>query len=335
MMRNRVKQPNRQKGGRKAFTLLEVIIVITILGIVSSIGAKLIANVYRNYILQRAIHRASIKTELAALEIANLLSHRIPGTEIARNPNNLSDNVLLSNGSNPSDNIHTLLEWIGEDSDGFSATTPPPWSGFVDINASNQGLIVTPGSQLTLEDTIIQKLSNGIVSLSRTGAHPAIFFHDLYYDYNRSTGIGTLYNPLQCMGLTDNNRSCISTVRLNGNSNTQLLFDFHGPGNNYLSNKVISEHYKLAWSAYSIFQIPNNNGLFNLKLCYDYQPWQGAGSRLSNGPTCPGALNTIINNVSVFKFAQSGSTFRFKICAQENIGEDYNVTICKEKAVMR
>jgi len=56
---------------RRGFSMLELIFVIVILGIVSSIGAEIIANVYESYIVQRAQHRASIKTELAAIQIAN------------------------------------------------------------------------------------------------------------------------------------------------------------------------------------------------------------------------------------------------------------------------
>ena len=60
--------------------MLELIFVIVILGIVSSIGAEIIAKIYGQYIIQRAQHRASIKTELAATQIANRLRYAIPGT---------------------------------------------------------------------------------------------------------------------------------------------------------------------------------------------------------------------------------------------------------------
>ncbi|MCB4762456.1 MAG: type II secretion system protein, partial [Sulfurovum sp.] len=43
--------------------MLEVVFVTVILGIVASIGAEIIANVYESYIVQRAQYRAAIKTE--------------------------------------------------------------------------------------------------------------------------------------------------------------------------------------------------------------------------------------------------------------------------------
>ncbi len=45
---------------RAGFTMLEVVFVIVILGVVSSIGAEIIAQVYESYITQRASHRSSI-----------------------------------------------------------------------------------------------------------------------------------------------------------------------------------------------------------------------------------------------------------------------------------
>jgi len=41
------------------------------------------------------------------------------------------------------------------------------------------------------------------------------------------------------------------------------------------------------------------------------------------------------NNVSVFKFTENGGTIQFKLCATENIGADYNISTCKEKAIIR
>ncbi|WP_169745658.1 type II secretion system protein [Sulfurovum lithotrophicum] len=309
-----------------AFTLLEVTIVIVILGIVASIGSEIIANVYKNYLLQRATYSASLKTELAAQQIANLLSHRIPHTTIAKNPDNLSDFLLVTDPTNNSDYTHTQLEWIGADNDGFSASIRPPWNGFADVDASDQTKVITPGSKLSLTDSIISNLSNSQVSLSGP-QYPAIFFRDMRYTDDGSTP--KLYDILTCMGVTSNDNTCISAVSRTG----EEQLDFQTPGSG-VANKVISEHYKLAWSAYSICPKNRGNRHYDLVLFYNYQPWEG--ERL-NGTDCSSTVGehaTVITNVTVFKFAESGNTFRFKLCAQENIGGDYNITICKEKAII-
>ena len=69
---------------RHAFSMIELIFVIIILGIISSIGAEIIASVYEQYIIQRAQHRASLKTELAATQIANRLAYAMPSTIVRR-----------------------------------------------------------------------------------------------------------------------------------------------------------------------------------------------------------------------------------------------------------
>ena len=301
---------------KKAFTLLEVVMVIVILGIVSSIASTIIADVYDNYLIQRATYRASLKTELAAQQIANMLSYRIKNTTLAKNPTNLNDYILVTDGTNLSDNTHTVLEWIGYDHDSFEAANLPGWDGFCDVNASVGGIIITPGSNLNLAQTIMNNITRNDVPNNQS---PAIFFNDYLYRFTPDVE----YN-VACMGLIDNNTSCISSVNFTANEE-QMNFNLNAA----TPNKLIVEHYKLAASAYALWPAPNpRTGNFDLRLYYNYQPW--AGERLAANNT----YSTLISNVTVFKFAEMADTFRFKLCAQESIGTDYNITICKEKAII-
>jgi hypothetical protein len=83
----------------------------------------------------------------------------------------------------------------------------------------------------------------------------------------------------------------------------------------------IVEHYKLAWSSYAV-TIEQGD----LYLHYNFQPQRGVDI-----PAEPKSL--LMRNISTFKFKGAGRTIRFKICKEESIGEDYNITACKEKAV--
>jgi len=111
---------------KQAFTLLEVIFVIVILGIVSSIGSSAIVQTYESYLLQRSIHSASINTELTINQLANRLTYRMDSTLLARKP----DSTGIKEGIDfyparsvplAKKNDFTALEWISYDSDSFEA----------------------------------------------------------------------------------------------------------------------------------------------------------------------------------------------------------------------
>ncbi len=267
---------------RSAFTLLELIFVIVILGIVASIGAELIARVYGQYIVQRAQHHASLKTELAALQIANRLASAIPGT-VYRIKNDNTYEPIDSNLTGDGDD-YIGIQWVGSDTDSFSATQTPGWSGFCDIDDSNKTTIETPGSALGTTTAIINNLSSGTPA-------PSIYFPYDPNDYNASIA-GT-------------------TITLTGAGASHIV-----------------EHYKLAWTSYALIvepEIVDGKTYNSLFLYYDFTP------------TPMVALGTIksllMRNISTFKFKGAGRTIRFKVCKEEEIGEDYNITACKEKAV--
>jgi len=157
---------------QSAFTMIELIFVIVILGIVASIGSSIMANVYESYIMQNALHNASIKTELAINQLSNRLAYRIDMSMLARKQGttgyvNGTDVYRVENV--PTANLDNMsLEWIGYDNDSFSATNPPIWSGFTDLNASSFTNLVTPASQLTKLSTILGNTT--------PGAAPALLF---------------------------------------------------------------------------------------------------------------------------------------------------------------
>ncbi len=166
---------------KSAMTLLEIIFVIVILGIVSSIGAEIIANVYQGYIVQRAQYRANLKTELVLNAIGNRLHSAIKSTIVYRE-HNISDTPIPITSNVVPENVR-VLQWVGADRDSFEAINSdtnltPGWSGFCDLNASTKTTIVTPGSSLTLARDIISNLGGDINK-------SAIFFADAN-DYNIS-----------------------------------------------------------------------------------------------------------------------------------------------------
>jgi len=225
---------------RLGFSMLELIFVIIILGIVASIGAEVIAKVYESYIVQRAHHRASIKTQLALNQITNRLRYAIPGTIVRRvTKTGTAEELSATMASGP--DSYNVLQWVASDGDSFeainSSTTSgaerrPGWSGFCDVDASSGATnIPTPGSNLGLANTIIKNLSNNAKSVTTA----TLFFPKDLNAYDISTASGEV-------------------ITLSSNP----------------SNRIV-ERYKLAWTSYAL--VVESGDLF---LYYNLPPTIGA-----------------------------------------------------------
>jgi len=307
---------------RSAFSLIEVIFVLVILGIIASISSSIIAQVYENYITQNALYSVTTKTELASNQIVNRLTYRIQGTTIAKDPNSASfvEGVgwILMKDIPKTDNNFTAVEWIGYDNDSFAATEVPGWSGVANYETASRNSMLTPASDLTNTASIMNNLSNGEVTMTDNTHMAAVLFSQKSNQYR--TGMD--YN-VSCMGLIDPTKTnCIFRVQLNAaNDDTNLTFPDAKP-------KIVTERYKLAWSAYALVPEPIGNNLYNLNLYSNYQPWNGEDYT-------QGSKNLLVPNISVFKFTENGGVIQFKLCASENIGQNFNVSACKEKVIIR
>ncbi len=316
---------------RSAFSLIEVIFVLVILGIVASISSSIIAQVYENYIIQEALYSVTTKTEIASTQIVNRLTYRIQGTTIAKDPNSVgfvegTDWIMLKDIPK-TDNNFTTIEWIGYDNDSLSATQTPGWSGVANyetaaggstLPSASRNSIYTPASLLSSTAAIMDNLSKHKVKL--TNSRPAALIFQQKDNYYRTTPTSQEYSPM-CMGLIDpTNTNCIFRVSHNGDTN--LTFIDAKP-------KIVTERYKLAWSAYAL--VPEDldgDGLYDLYLYSNYQPWNG--ERYTQG-----VKKLLTNNVSVFKFTENGGVIQFKLCASKKISATNRISTCKEKVLMQ
>jgi len=223
---------------RTAFSMIELIFVIVILGIVASIGSEVIAQVYESYIVQRAQYKASIKTELALNQIANRLRYALIDTIVAR-ASKTAAAYSLADITTTNDKV---LQWVGYDGDSFEAISSdtnrnPGWSGFCDIDAYTAGstTLSSPGSNLDLANTIITNLGGNI-------ADAVIYFRG---ETNPSYGIS-------------------------GGDHENITLDNAIPSGN-----KIYERYKLAWSSYALEVVANAEGKDDLVLHYNFAPIAG------------------------------------------------------------
>jgi len=299
---------------KRAYTMIELILVIIVLGIVASIGAEIIVKLYDNYIKTRSINRLQAQTELVLDQIVKRLSFRIKGSVIARDINNInfSTNYVTLSDANDS---YQVLEWIEKDNDSFRGVSKPGWSGFVDLdsNDTNRSQIKTSGSELNTTSDIIKALSNNRVVLDGSipgKKRPAIIFKGSS-DYNV-----TKYGWNGTRGLY--------TYRVDYNNGTNNILHLIDSNSTYPSE--IYEQYDLAWSAYAIVPEGTNND-FNLTLHYNYQPWEGEKYSDVNG-------SVLVEHASTFRFIQIGNTIRIKLCIHDdNRSGNFDFSFCKERVI--
>jgi len=298
----------------KAFTMLELIFVIVIMGILAKFGVEFIAQAYKSFIFSKINNNLQSNSSSAVELIASRLQYRIKASVVATNPATGTSSLL----SNSADDNATILEWVGSLSEGFRGSTTttqiiPDWSGILDINDSNSSVLVSPKTNTNTVNNLIVSLSNGTNSMNSA----ALYFIG-------STNISTGWGWNTGTALADQNGS-IHPVKAGTNTNE---FVSSIVGKNF-SGVDVYEYYKLAWTAYAVgiddWNSSSKTG--TLKLWYDYRPWLG---QKYSDLTTKSAL--IAENVSAFRFRASGSLIKIQVCSKSSIpSEEYS--ICKEKTI--
>lgn len=292
---------------KRAFTLIELIFVIVIMGILSKYGIELLFQAYRNFIFSKTNNALQSQSQAAVETIAARLMYRIKDSAIARQPGVTYQPVASSTLAESA----TVLEWVGYDVDGQrgdGTQTTPLWSGVIDMDLSNANMLKSPGTNTAKLNALIDALSNGNSNIS----HAALYFmgsnSDIYTGYGWS---GTALN--------DHNNSTIHRINSNAN-NDEFVSGIVGVN---FSGADIFEYYQPVWTAYAVVHNPNNG---ELRLYYDYQPW--LGERYTDN----GVKNQLImNNVDTFRFTGVGSIIKIQVCVNTALVEDYS--LCKEKTV--
>ena len=305
---------------KRAFTLLELVIVIVILGIIAMMSFNAMINIYSNYFQTRTVNELETQTEIALEQISKRLEHRIKPSVIARKP---SGGFLSLNDSRVNLNSgYEILEFIPYAYEIFNDVPPGSsrtgrYSGYVDLaNSSPTTGLISPGSNFTTEvietikDLTCKDDASGCVDFENKDGGVIAIFSDVYYDVQNS------------FGYKDNLNLDIAKVGVKStDGNTLEISGF--------ANKQISEQYHLAYTANAVVpeqsndQTDINNGVFDLNLYYNYKPWMGQGYKT-------GEKATLAKNVTRFVFTEKNGVIVLKLCMRAKNAE---TTICKSKAV--
>jgi len=303
---------------RFAFTMIELIFSIIILGLIGKFGVEFLAQTYKGFIFTNVNHTLEANSELAVEIIAARLQYRIKDSVIARKtPTGAPIAIANASGSN-----YKVLEWIGIDNDGFrgnsdSNTTPtyflPNWSGILDLDAGNANALVSPATDTSKVNKLIKVLSDNTSKIDDVALYFVGSPSDVISGYGWDGNIsivnaqqGTMHPVKAVAGDVTKFQSSTGT-------------DFTGID--------IYEYYQLAWTAYAIVYQSGTNGKGVLKLYWNYQPWLG-----EDFSTATNVKSTIImKDVSTFQFTSVGSIMKIQVCVKSDLIEDYST--CKEKTV--
>ena len=307
----------------KAFTMIELIFVIVIMGILAKFGVEFLAQAYNSFIHSKINNQLQGQSEIAVEFVANRLQYRIKDSVIAREG---APTYLFYGLSGYGEDNATILEWVGSDVEGFRGDTMPYWSGVIDFVDSNATFLKSPETNTTAIENLIQVLSYG---------HSHIYDAALYFvdsDNDVQNGYGWNFGST----LTDQNGSVMHPVKAGG---TDGFVPRSGDTTttNTFANVDVSDYYKLAWTAYAVgidnydkydpVTNPDGNNTGDLTLWYDYQPWDGENYKTS------AKKQIIMQDVSTFQFMAIGSLIKIQVCVKSNLLKDEEYSICKEKTI--
>jgi len=317
---------------KRAFTLLELVVVIVVLGIIAMMSFNAIMNIYSNYFQTKTVNELETQTEIALEQISKRLEHRIKPSVIARKTDGAF--LALNDSGVNLDAKYEILEFIPYAyeifNDVISLDTNDNvieqggkagrYSGYADLAKSSPATgLISPGSNFTtgVVETIKDLTckddtrNSKCVDFENKDGGVAAIFSDVYYDVQNSFGY---------KGISNLDIAKVGVKSIDGDT-----LEISG-----FANKQISEQYHLAYTANAIVpeqsqsQADKNNGVFDLNLYYDYRPWMGEKYKQN------GEKATLAKNVTRFVFTEKNGVIVLKLCMRAKNSE---ITICKSKAV--
>ncbi|GAB6073453.1 type II secretion system protein [Nautilia lithotrophica] len=331
---------------KKAFTLVELMIVVVILGILGTISIEILQNTFRNYIKTKELNKLSFKTDLTLNIIAAKLKNRIKNSVIAVECNatlpssnsqscinNSNKNFITVSNLDPSNSYkYPVLEWLyvseyskrGMWSDSLKRIQPG-WSGFVDLKLTQVGTsdeynITSPDSNFSIAKQI------DLAWINSWGVpNSGDVFTDKYdvLVFSGSDGRGDFDDINDSYGYYSH--SATRVFEINDTSDTTLNIKAITESN----STTVYEGYYLVRGAMAIVPVYDNNSHdYNLTLRFNYFPWNAEMYMDGNS-------SLIATHVTQFKFKEEGGVMRIYLCiTSPNVKlTDFNLTICKEKVV--
>ena len=306
---------------KKAFTLVEIITTIVILGILSAGTLVSIKHLYLKVAKTKTLSDLSSDSQVIVDQISSLFSERVPSTVIGYKKDGSFETIYNLNS------IYNIIEWIGVASESFKSGY---YSGFVDLNASDKNSLTLSSPNINISginNTMHNKFNANLRDIA------------LMFAGSFDNGLLTLSNDFNnSFGWHGNNHNQIYKIS-NISSNSITLAT---------SPKEIYEKYYLVDSAYAIArgddidlnatcikdlnQSDNNNTLF---LFYNYRPWEGHTFCADpNGSGQDGNVTILSKNVKGLEFKLINNDILFNLTLEKKVrGSQNSIIVSKQKVV--
>lgn len=309
---------------RRAFTMIELIMVIIVLGIVGMIVTDVLAQAYRGAFYQQKYAEREVELE----RVLNIIENRLKDA--------LVDSIVLLDGAvpcevigsqNPLNDYTAAFILVDRDSmnglwDGNRFRNGWSEEGNVSVSGGNTVVDATD-ADFTIANTVIGNLYPG-----KTILDAVLYRYPIITD--TCSDFGWTGNPIALDQVTDLNSS--TRLRING-----------APGINP------QQSYRLASTAIAFRRDlgpAGNTGDGNLTMFSNFRPWQGETYNINGTPSLvaehvshfairmdSGSSHSMVGNSSV-----RGAFYRINVCMK--VVSDTNDTIntaqdqiCKEKSV--
>lgn len=298
---------------KKAFTLIEIIVTIVILGILAAGTFVSLKHLYLRSAKSKTLSESSFTTQIVVDQIAALLYDRVPATVIG---------YKLNGDFEPIANILStdfkILQWIGTS---VEAHKSGYYSGFIDLDASDKNTSTAVSFDVNatgIESLHVKKFGSGSIANKDIALIFAGSFDDgslsSSSDFNSSFGWhGNPSNLIYTFTTSDNN----------------LSFD--------IKPQEVYEKYYLVDSAYAIARkeditppcssVDASDDANTLYLFYNFRPWKAQDF-------CDGNVTVLAEGVRGFKAGVINNNIYFSLSISKEIrGSDNNLSISKEKVV--
>jgi len=308
-----------------AFTMIELIFVIVVMGIVGKFGVEFLAQAYKSFIFSNVNNHLQEKSAFAVEFLASRLQYRIKDSVIARE--SIGGDYYAIGNVNMNKNYY-VLEWIQSDNEGFRGVSQPYWSAIADLDAGSASKVVSPATDTSALNTLIEDLSNSKSSVNNGALYFIGSNNDIdSYGWKKNTAPTDQTGVMHPIKIDSTSSDTFIPRKGSGSQDTV----------SFPSTVNIYEYYKFSWTANAVVleNFDADTKMGDLYFYYNYQPWDNIN--IEDYPSNNIQKVLLVKNVSTFIFRAIDSILKIQICTKstliKEINNDKGYSLCKEKTI--